>query len=213
MQPCQNRPHTDGTIALTRKLDEVVLAQQMLETALAEIKSLQQNMQAPRTTGSRPPAGVIHPHSARPKNSLRDVAGSRQFGLRGPPAQRPRDPRRHHDYIRALNFPENSEDSRGLCRASARSQRPQFSSARTILAGYTDTAEPRRYLYGRPAPRHGPPRGMASLCRRRTRSHNRRFGRCSRPRGPCKSHFETETRSNFSRFGTSFSAPFSIRTS
>ncbi len=45
---------TDSTIALTRKLDEVVLAQQMLETALAEIKSLQQNMQPPAPQAAAP---------------------------------------------------------------------------------------------------------------------------------------------------------------
>lgn len=77
------QPHTDGTIALTRKLDEVVLSQQMLENALAEIKSVQQNMQAPAPQAA-PPQPTYPAHSTQPKNTHRNVTRSRQFGFRGP---------------------------------------------------------------------------------------------------------------------------------
>ncbi|HBS40446.1 hypothetical protein N9381_02605 [Paracoccaceae bacterium] len=106
------QPHTDGTIALTRKLDEVVLSQQMLENALAEIKSVQQNMQAPAPQAA-PPSQRIQPTQPNRKTSTETSQDQGNLGLEGPSTE-VTGSLAHHDYIRALNFPENSEDAEGF---------------------------------------------------------------------------------------------------
>ena len=106
------QPHTDGTIALTRKLDEVVLSQQMLENALAEIKSVQQNMQAPAPQVA-PPSQRIQPTQPNRKTSTETSHDQGNLGLEGLSTEATGS-LAHHDYIRALNFPENSEDAEGF---------------------------------------------------------------------------------------------------
>ena len=106
------QPHTDSTIALTRKLDEVVLAQQMLETALAEIKSLQQNMQPPAPQAAAP-KGRDQPAPADQKTASETSLDQGNLGLEAASPEAKGSPG-HNDYIRALNFPENSEDSEGF---------------------------------------------------------------------------------------------------
>lgn len=106
------QPHTDGTIALTRKLDEVVLSQQMLENALAEIKSVQQNMQAPAPQAA-PPSQSIQPTQPNRKTSTETSHDQGNLGLEGLSTEATGS-LAHHDYIRALNFPENSEDAEGF---------------------------------------------------------------------------------------------------
>ena len=106
------QPHTDGTIALTRKLDEVVLSQQMLENALAEIKSVQQNMQAPAPQAA-PPSQRIHPTQPNRKTPTETSHDQGNLGLEGLSTEATGS-LAHHDYIRALNFPENSEDAEGF---------------------------------------------------------------------------------------------------
>ena len=106
------QPHTDGTIALTSKLDEVVLSQQMLENALAEIKSVQQNMQAPAPQAAPPSQRIppIQPNRKTPTETSHDQGN---LGLEGLSTEATGS-LAHHDYIRALNFPENSEDAEGF---------------------------------------------------------------------------------------------------
>ena len=106
------QPHTDGTIALTRKLDEVVLSQQMLENALAEIKSVQQNMQAPAPQAAPPSQRIqtTQPNRKVPTETSHDQGN---LGLEGLSTEATGS-LAHHDYIRALNFPENSEDAEGF---------------------------------------------------------------------------------------------------
>jgi hypothetical protein len=106
------QPHTDGTIALTRKLDEVVLSQQMLENALAEIKSVQQNMQAPAPHAA-PLSQRIQPTQPNRKTSTETSHDQGNLGLEGLSTEATGS-LAHHDYIRALNFPENSEDAEGF---------------------------------------------------------------------------------------------------
>jgi hypothetical protein len=106
------QPHTDSTIALTRKLDEVVLAQQMLETALAEIKSLQQNMQPPAPQAAAPKRRD-QPAPADRKTAPETSLDQGTLGLEAASPEAKGSPG-HNDYIRALNFPENSEDSEGF---------------------------------------------------------------------------------------------------
>ena len=106
------QPHTDGTIALTRKLDEVVLSQQMLENALAEIKSVQQNMQAPAPQAA-PPSQLIQPTQPNRKTPTETSHDQGNLGLEGLSTEATGS-LAHHDYIRALNFPENSEDAEGF---------------------------------------------------------------------------------------------------
>ena len=106
------QPHTDGTIALTRKLDEVVLSQQMLENALAEIKSVQQNMQAPAPPAA-PPSQRIQPTQPNRKTPTETSHDQGNLGLEGLSTEATGS-LAHHDYIRALNFPENSEDAEGF---------------------------------------------------------------------------------------------------
>ena len=106
------QPHTDGTIALTRKLDEVVLSQQMLENALAEIKSVQQNMQAPAPQAA-PLSQRIQPTQPNRKTSTETSHDQGNLGLEGLSTEATGS-LAHHDYIRALNFPENSEDAEGF---------------------------------------------------------------------------------------------------
>ncbi len=108
----QKQPHTDGTIALTRKLDEVVLSQQMLENALAEIKSVQQNMQAPAPQAA-PLSQRIQPTQPNRKTSTETSHDQGNLGLEGLSTEATGS-LAHHDYIRALNFPENSEDAEGF---------------------------------------------------------------------------------------------------
>ena len=106
------QPHTDGTIALTRKLDEVVLSQQMLENALAEIKSVQQNMHAPAPQGA-PPSPRVQPTQPNRKTPTDTSHDQGNLGLEGLSTEATGS-LAHHDYIRALNFPENSEDAEGF---------------------------------------------------------------------------------------------------
>ena len=108
----QKQPHTDGTIALTRKLDEVVLSQQMLENALAEIKSVQQNMQAPAPQAA-PLSQRIQPTQPNRKTSTETSHDQGNLGLEGLSTEATGS-LAHHDYIRALNFPENNEDAEGF---------------------------------------------------------------------------------------------------
>ena len=105
---------TDNTIAMTRKLDEVVLSQQILESTLAELTA-QQNSTPPPAAKTVVPTRIDHPESQQmsPQDPTAPSGDQGNLGLDAPSAEAAGS-LSHGDYIRALNFPENSDDAEGF---------------------------------------------------------------------------------------------------
>ncbi len=96
----QNQSHSAvSDTSLTKKLDEIAALQRKTETALAALSSSNGSAERP----------ITHPAEATPSEDSKQV----DLPL-GPPAEDIRPPLEHNDFIRALNFPETTEDKDGF---------------------------------------------------------------------------------------------------
>jgi len=123
----ENRGNTGGIQpTVEKKLNEIAKATRKTETAVATFASQRPPVQKLQMTNARPPAGDDQPALAL-GTSAEDIAIPLPNG----------------DLIRALNFPDNDQDTRGFD-----AQGPQCAS---IGAGGTrcfNAALARRHLYG-----------------------------------------------------------------
>ena len=138
-----------------RKLDEIAHAQKQTESAIATFTSIRPGEAPQVSTGSAIASDV----------STVDAGDQVALPL-GTPAEALSQPLPMGDFIRAMHFPENAEDAEGFRALRRALQDRQVAGLVQAAQGRADPDEPGRHLYGRSAPGHGAPRGLAQVCRR-----------------------------------------------
>ena len=106
-------------------------------------------------------------------------------------------------------FPGNRRGQGGICRVAPRPEGSPDRTTDTGIAGRADIVVAGWNLHGRPAPGHGPPGSVASLCRRGTRPRSRGVGWYPRPVIAGAYSCPHEARSHFSRCRSSLPGGFS----